>query len=55
MDIKLKIDNLTNINHLNDIVLKLGVQEGNLNLSNSSLKWKNDMNIVLKESFQSTS
>ena len=51
MDIKLKINKLTNINHLNDIILKLGVQEGNLTLSNSSLKWKNDLNIILKESF----
>ena len=51
MDFKLEIDNLTNINHLNNIVLKIGVQEGNLTLSNSSLKWKNDLNIVLKESF----
>ena len=45
------INSLTNINHINDIILKLGVQEGNLTLSNSSLKWKNDLNIVLKESF----
>ena len=51
MDIILNIENLTNISHLNDIVLKLGVQEGNLTLSNSSLNWKNNLNITLKESF----
>ena len=51
MDINLKVETLNNINHINDIILKLGVQEGNLILSNSSLKWKNDLEIILKESF----
>ena len=37
LDIDLNIEKLANINHLNDIGLKIGIQEGDIVLSNSKL------------------
>ena len=51
LDIDLNINKLTNINHLNNLTLKIGIQEGDIILSNSNLMWKNDLKISLKESF----
>lgn len=51
LDIDFNIRKLININHLNNIVLKIAIQEGDIILNNSNLMWKNDLKITLKESF----
>mgnify|MGYP001161649792 FL=1 len=47
----MNINKLTNINHLNNLILKIGIQEGDIILSNSNLMWKEDLKISLKETF----
>ena len=51
LDIDFNIRKLININHLNNIALKIAIQEGDIILNNSNLMWKNDLKITLKESF----
>ncbi len=51
LDIDLNIAKLKNLNYLNNLIIKIGIQEGNIILSNSNLMWKNDLKITLKESF----
>ncbi len=51
LDIDLNINKLTNINHLNNLILKIGIQEGDIILSNSNLMWKEDLKISLRETF----
>ena len=45
--------NIININELNNLILNFGIRQGIFNFSNSSVKWKNDMKIVLTESLLS--
>ena len=42
---------LTNINELNNLKLKLGLEQGNIIVSKSKIMWKNDLQIMLKEGF----
>ena len=51
LDIDFNVKKLTNINHLNNIALKIAIQEGDIILNNSNFMWKNDLKITLKESF----
>ncbi|MDC3062367.1 hypothetical protein OA095_04910 [Candidatus Pelagibacter sp.] len=44
------IKNITNVNELNDLRLKIFIEDGNINFSNSKIKWKNNLEIILDES-----
>ena len=46
-----KIKKITNINELNDLSLSLDISEGVINLSDSKIMWKEDVQIKLEESF----
>ena len=48
--IELNIKDITNIDELNNLLLKIEFQEGEINLSNSSIMWKDDLKINLNES-----
>lgn len=50
-NINLSVKNITNIDELNNLLLKLNIIEGQLSFSNSSLIWKKDFDIILNESF----
>lgn len=43
------VKNIVNINELNNLLLKVGIEEGEIRLSNSSINWKDDLNIILNE------
>ena len=51
LDLDLNIQKIFNIDHLNNLLLKIGVVEGYINLSNSSIMWDEDLTINLKESY----
>ena len=50
LNIDLNVKNITNIDELNSLYLKIGIDEGNINFSNSTVMWKDNLKIVLKES-----
>ena len=50
-NLKFNLKDITNIAELNDLFLNLNVKEGIINLSDSSLMWKEDVKILLDESF----
>ena len=50
LNIDFNVKNITNINELNNLSLKIVIDEGNIGFSNSSVMWKDNLNIVLKES-----
>ena len=50
MNINLNINNLININQLNRMILKIIISEGNIELSDSSMMWNEDLKIIFKES-----
>jgi len=47
--LNIDIKNIVNINELNNLSLKVGIEEGEIRLSNSSIKWKDDLDIILNE------
>ena len=51
LNVLLNIDvkNIVNINELNNLSLKVGIEEGEIRLSNSTIKWKDDLDIILNE------
>ena len=53
VEIGINVKNIININELNNLILNFGIRQGIFNFSNSSVKWKNDMKIVLTESLLS--
>ena len=50
-NINLDSKDITNINELNDLILKINIQEGDLNFSDTSLMWKKDLKISFDETF----
>tara|TARA_B100000963_G_scaffold300901_1_gene273395 strand:+ start:268 stop:1758 length:1491 start_codon:yes stop_codon:yes gene_type:complete len=50
-NIKFKLKDITNVAELRNLLLNINVKEGNINLSNSTLMWKEDLKILLDESF----
>ena len=54
LDFNLNVKNILNTDHLNNLFLKIGVVEGYINLSESSLMWNQDLTIRLKESYLDT-
>ena len=51
LDLNLYFKNILNADHLNSLFLKIGVVEGYINLSKSSLMWNEDLTIRLNESY----
>ncbi len=49
VNIDLNVKNLTNIDYLNDLKLKLNLDQGNITFSKSRIMWKDDLEINLKE------
>ena len=49
VNINLNAKNITNIDYLNDLKLKLNLDQGNITFSNSKIMWKDDLEINLKE------
>ena len=49
--IKLDVKDITNIDELQNMFLLINLEEGNINLSNSNIMWKDDLKINLSESF----
>ena len=53
LNIDLNVMNITNIDELNSLYLKIVIDEGNIGFSNSTIMWKDNLKIVLKESLLS--
>ena len=53
MQIYVSVKNITNVNELNDLFLSIAFEEGIMNLTDSSINWKDDLTILLSESFLS--
>ena len=49
VNINLNVKNITNIDYLNDLKLKLNLDQGNITFSKSQIMWKDDLEINLKE------
>ena len=47
--IDLKVDKITNIDELNYLSLNLSLDQGNINILNSKIMWKDDLEILMKE------
>ena len=50
IDLSFKVENIVNSKELNKLFLKIGIEEGNISLTNSNIMWKDDLEITLKES-----
>ena len=46
-----KVKNITDLDELNNLFVSLDIGEGNIALSNSKVMWKNDVEIILSESY----
>jgi len=49
--INLDVKDITNINELNNLRLKLSIEEGSIGFADSTIMWKNDLKITLDETF----
>lgn len=49
--INLAVKDITNISELNKLLLKVTMQQGQIDISESNIMWKKDLNILLSESF----
>ena len=45
----MNINDITNVDHLNDLKLKLNLDQGDITFSKSRIMWKDDLEINLKE------
>ena len=45
----MNVNDITNIDHLNDLKLKLNLDQGDITFSKSRIMWKDDLEINLKE------
>jgi len=50
LNLNFNIKDIININELNMLELKIGMQEGLISFSDSKMMWKDDLEILLKES-----
>jgi len=55
LDINLNVKNILNADQLNNLFLKVGIVEGYISLSDSTIMWNDNLKITLKESFVDTS
>tara|TARA_B100001057_G_scaffold364647_1_gene367567 strand:+ start:22577 stop:24064 length:1488 start_codon:yes stop_codon:yes gene_type:complete len=51
LDISFDIKNIINTNQFKDLSLKLNISEGNIDISNSSILWKEGLKITIQDSF----
>ena len=51
INISLNIKDITNITELNNLNLNIGLEQGNIILSDSKIMWKNDLQILLNDAF----
>ncbi len=51
--ITLNLKDITDINELNNLFLKIDIEQGEINFSDTNLMWKKDLKISFKESFLS--
>tara|TARA_Y100001980_G_C14537910_1_gene314965 strand:- start:500 stop:1990 length:1491 start_codon:yes stop_codon:yes gene_type:complete len=49
--ININLEDITDINELNSLFLKIDIEEGEINFSESNLMWKKDLKIRFNESF----
>lgn len=49
--LNLNVKDITNINELKDLKLKILIEDGNIGFSESTIMWKKDLKIILDESF----
>ncbi len=49
--LNINVKDITNINELKDLKLKILIEEGNIGFSESTIMWKKDLKIILDESF----
>ncbi len=47
--INFNVKKIININELNNLKLKIGIEQGDINLTNSTIGWKDDLDITLKD------
>ena len=48
-NINLKIKDITNINELNSLILKISLNQGVINFSDSKINWKDSLEIVMQD------
>ena len=48
-NINLNIKDITNINELNSLILKISLNQGVINFSNSKINWKDSLEIVMQD------
>jgi len=48
--IDVNVKDITNINELNNLKLKTSIEDGNINFSDSTIKWKESLKILFNES-----
>ena len=48
-NINFNVKDITNVNELNNLLLNIGIEQGNIDLSTSSVMWKDDLKISLSE------
>ena len=51
LDISVNVENILNADQLNNLFLKVGIVEGYISLSDSTIMWNDSLKITLKESF----
>ncbi|MBD1135038.1 hypothetical protein IDH21_01420 [Pelagibacterales bacterium SAG-MED47] len=49
INLNLNVKDIVNIDELKNLKLKIAIEEGNIDLSDSSINWKNDLKIYLKD------
>ena len=49
INIDLKVDDITNIDELDFLTLKFSLDQGNINILNSKIMWKDDLEILMNE------
>ena len=52
-NLNLNVKKITNINDLNNLLLRISIEEGNIKFSDTVINWKNDLKISLNESLLS--
>ena len=50
LNINLNVKDIININELNNLFLKLAIERGSINLSDTNVMWKDDLKILLSDS-----
>ena len=47
-NLNLNVEDITNINELNNLNLKISIEEGDIRFTDSFIMWKDDLKIILK-------